>query len=940
MKYSQLFSKIALIFAFFSVGFFSFVKGQVVTPTPALPLPDDTVTIVFDATQGDGGLAGFTGDVYAHTGVITDKSTSATDWKDVAAPWGTTDPKVRMTRIAADRYQMKYHIRNFYGTNPADTIKRLAFVFRSGDGNVTGRDVGGTDIFVDVALPGWSVDFLNPPNGQTILTPGMSYNIIAGASRADTMRLFVGGTEVAKQEGTSISYNFTASATGTIELTARAEAGGQSREQSTSIFVRPMSPNVAALPAGVRNGINYIDDTTVTLVLYAPQKDHVFVIGEFNDWSVTDLNFMNKTPDGNRYWKTITGLMPGKEYAYQYLIDSELKVADYLAEKILDPWADPQIPEANYPNLKPYPSQITTGIASVFQTAKPQYQWQSSNFTPPKVTDLVIYELHVRDFSDDDSYQAVIDRLDYIENLGINALQLMPVMEFENNDSWGYNPSFMLAADKYYGTEEKLKELIDKCHQRGIAVILDIVLNHQFGQSPMVRMYWDDVNDQPAANSPWFNQVPTHDFNVGYDMNHESQATIDFTNRVVRHWIEEYRIDGYRFDLSKGFTQNNTLGDVGAWGRRDLNRIALWKNIADTIWSVDPDNYVILEHFADNDEERELANYGMMFWGNLNHNYNEATMGYHDNGKSNFSWISYRNRGWAVPTLVGYMESHDEERLMYKNLQFGARNTAIGYDIRTLETALARLELAGAFFYTIPGPKMIWQFGELGYEVEIDFNGRTGRKPVRWEYFENPNRQKLYKVWAALAKLRIEEPAFETQNFCLNVGGNMKTIHLDHSDMNVVVLGNFDTRALDIIPNFQQVGTWYEFFTGDSITIANTSDAINLQAGEYRLYTTKRLAQPDLTTGREELGGLPGFTAYPNPAQSSINIDLLIPEAGQLDVALYDFSGKKVAQIVKEQATQGYRQLEWQRPAHLAAGMYLLKVQAGERSDMRKLMVN
>ncbi|MEZ4686909.1 MAG: alpha-amylase family glycosyl hydrolase [Bacteroidia bacterium] len=737
-------------------------------------------------------------------------------------------------------YQIKYHIRNYYGVPQSDTIKRLAFVFRDGPGNTTGRDVGGTDIFVDVAAPGWSLNFLSPSNRQAILEPGNNLNIIAGASRADSMHLLVNGLKVASQSGKSISYLFTASATGTTELIARAFSNGQTKDESTSLYVKPASPPVAALPTGLRNGVNYINDTTVTLVLLAPQKDHVFVIGEFNDWAVTDLNFMNVTPDRNRYWQTITGLTPGKEYAYQYYINSELKVADYLCEKILDPWSDPWIPAANYPNLKAYPAEHTSDLVSVFQTARPEYQWQTTGFTPPKVTDLVVYELLVRDFSEEDNYQAVIDRLDYLEELGINALQLMPVMEFENNDSWGYNPSFMLAPDKYYGTPEKLKELIDKCHARGIAVILDIVLNHQFGQSPMVRMYWDFANNRPAANSPWFNPEAKHDFNVGYDMNHESQSTKDFVNRVVHHWIEEFHIDGYRFDLSKGFTQKNTLGNVGAWGQYDANRVALWKAIADTIWSIDPDSYVILEHFADNSEERELGNYGMLLWGNSNHNYNEATMGYHTD--SDFSWISYKNRGWATPNVMGYMESHDEERLMYKNLQFGNSNPGTGYNIKDLETALARMELAGTFFFTIPGPKMVWQFGELGYDVNIDFNGRIGRKPVRWEYFENPARQRLYKIWGALAKLRRAEPAFETQNFSLDVGGSMKRISLNHPDMNVTVLGNFDKSTGNITPNFQQVGTWYEYFSGDSISVANTTTPISLAAGEYRLYTTKRLS--------------------------------------------------------------------------------------------------
>ena len=105
---------------------------------------------------------------------------------------------------------------------------------------------------------------------------------------------------------------------------------------------------------------------------------------------------------------------------------------------------------------------------------------------------------------------------------------------------------------------------------------------------------------------------------------------------------------------------------------------------------------MILEHFAENSEEIAFSNANFLLWGNLNFNYNEATMGYHEDGKSDFSWISYKKRGWQDPHLVGYMESHDEERLMFKNLSFG--NTFGSYSVKNLNTALERISLAASFF--------------------------------------------------------------------------------------------------------------------------------------------------------------------------------------------------------------------------------------------------
>merc|ERR1711974_264125 len=98
----------------------------------------------------------------------------------------------------------------------------------------------------------------------------------------------------------------------------------------------------------------------------------------------------------------------------------------------------------------------------------------------------------VRDFDANRNYQDLIDRLDYFKNLNVNAIQIMPVMEYEGNESWGYNTSFHMALDKYYATENKFKEFIDICHQNGIAVILDVALNHAFGRNPMQRMWMND----------------------------------------------------------------------------------------------------------------------------------------------------------------------------------------------------------------------------------------------------------------------------------------------------------------------------------------------------------------------------------------------------------------------------------------------------------------
>ena len=324
------------------------------------------------------------------------------------------------------------------------------------------------------------------------------------------------------------------------------------------MFVVRPAVVTAALPAGAKDGITYLNGgTSVILNLTAPNKQFVYAIGEFNNWQTPTSSYMNKTPDGNRWWVQINGLTPGREYAYQYLVDGTLRVADPYCEKILDPNDDRFIPAVTYPNLKPYPTGQTTGIVSVLQTNQTPYVWTATSFQRPARTKMVAYELLLRDFIARHDYQTLRDTLNYLSRLGVNAISLMPINEFDGNDNWGYSPDFYFAPDKYYGTKLALKQFIDECHRRGIAVILDMVLNHSTGQSPMVQLY-QDASGNPAANNPWFNQTATHPYNVYNDLNHESTFTRYFSKQVMSFWLQEYHIDGYRFDLAGGFTSGQS----------------------------------------------------------------------------------------------------------------------------------------------------------------------------------------------------------------------------------------------------------------------------------------------------------------------------------------------------------------------------------------------
>ena len=921
------------------------------TWTPQFATDQDSITILFDATQGNAGLLNFTGDVYAHTGVVTNLSTSPTNWRYVKQPWGSTDPSVKMTRLTANTYKIRFKIRNYYGVPAAETIDSIAIILRNATGSLVGRGAGGTDMYIPVAVAGQLGVAITSPATNGFVNLNSTVNVAATCNQNAALSLFVNNVQVTTVNGNNISYALNANAYGKYRIKVIANTPTWSTSDSSWIVVRPPVTN-AALPSNARpNGVTYLPGGTSAIVaLHAPNKQFAYLIGDFNNWEPNPSEYMNFDASNNRWWIQLNGLTSGVEYAYQFMLDGGNTYADVYSHKILDPNNDPYISPSVYPNLKAYPSGRASGIVSVMQTNQPAYNWQVNNFVRPPKEKLVIYELLVRDFTASSSFQGVIDSLDYLKTLGVNCIEFMPIMEFEGNDSWGYNPSFHMALDKYYGTADKFKELIDKCHQNGMAVVLDIAMNHAFGQSPMVQMYFDGtVTDPcnssyvggPAANNPWLNSVPKHPYNVGYDFNHESLDTKQFLDDVNRYWLNEFRVDGYRFDLSKGFTQNSTC-NVGTWGNYDQSRVNILERMADQIWLNTPGAYVILEHLSDNSEETVLANYNMMLWSNMNNAFNEATMGY--NG--NLNGLSYQGRNWNSPNLIAYMESHDEERLVYKNSQFGSNIN--GYNTKSVPVAVERVAAAGAVYFCAPGPKMIWQFGELGYDISITQNGRTGRKPILWSYLNDFNRKNLRNKFAGFATLKKNYQVFSTNNYTLDYAGKGKIGIFRDPFMNAVVVANLDVNPLTLNVTMPNGGKWYNYFKRDSINVTSGNWGFNLAPGDFAIYTSRRLPAAPFTSSGVGTNDLlsTGFNVSisPNPFAENIQISYELSQAVNVNIAILDMNGKQVATLANNRQSAGKQTINWnatdENGGKVAAGTYLFRLSAdGMLQNMQKIVL-
>lgn len=920
--------------------------SQVIETDPVYPGVSDSVIVTFHLDQCDCPLEGHTGDIYAHTGVLTNESNSPSDWKYVIADWNINQEKAKLEKIADNTYilHIRPSISEYYNIPENESVEQLAFVFRNENGSQKTAD-----LFYNVYDEGLSLNFAKP-SADTVVQAGSVITIEVNSVRLntppiDSLLLYIDNVLVNTSYDSTILEYHTTESEGIHWIKVVADNPEFSVTDSIFYFIRD-ELTIADIPAGLGNGVNIIDDSTATLVLYAPNKNNVLLIGDFNQWELSNDYLMKQTPDSTSYWIRLNELSAAEEYGYQYLIDGSIRVADAYTQMILDPSNDAYIPEETYPDLKSYPQGKTTGIVSVFKTEQPTYEWQTGPFTPPAITDLVIYEMHVQNFTENGNIKSITDTLDYLEELGINAIELMPINEFEGNYSWGYNPSFYFALDKMYGTKNDFKAFVDACHSRGIAVIIDMVLNHSYSQSPLLTMYWNSNAAKPAADNPWYNE--NHNFvdntsaHWGFDFNHESEATQNLVDSINSFWMSEYRVDGFRFDFTKGFSNTLWYGSDNWASAYDSDRIEILTRMADEIWSRNENAFILFEHLADNSEETELADHGIMLWGNMNYNYNEATMGYNENNKSNLSWGVYTSRGWEEPHLVTYMESHDEERLMYKNITWGNSNET--YDITNPAIALQRIETAAAFFFTIPGPKMIWQWGELGYHYSInrcidgtiDEGCRLALKPVGWPLYNNPNNYRLYRVLSELIKLRIENDLFETTDFSIDVAATLKKIHLNSTGINATILGNFGLVKDDIVPAFQHTGTWYDYLSGESIEVTDVNAVITLPPGGYRVYTDVEFETPDIppvAIAYPSVEQNKGVSIYPNPATDEVTI--LTSLTGNMQFEMYHLSGQLVHKVLFY--TESYIPKRIHQTCN--PGIYIYRIITPESSIQGKLVI-
>ena len=570
---------------------------------------------------------------------------------------------------------------------------------------------------------------------------------------------------------------------------------------------------------------------------------HIFVVGDFNDWKVSNKYQMKQ--DGNYFWLEINGLTPQQEYAMQYVVvraDGTIKkISDLYSEKVLHK-DDQYEPKKVDPTLMSYPLQ-GDGYVTVIQTAKPKYQWSNAtlNFKRPNKNNLVIYETWVYDHTAERTIAGMMDRLFYYKDMGINAIELMPIQEFDGNLNWGYSPNHYFALDKAYGTPEQFKTFVDSCHALGIAVILDMVFNHATGLNPMNKLY--PYGDDLKYN-PWFNVKAPHGDNVYEDWNHDFEPAHQMFIRALQYWLTEYKVDGFRLDLSHGL--------CGAQPGTSVRNIKDYYEKG--VKAVEPDAYMILEHWGDNceNDRKALISAGMLCWDNTTEAYYQSAK-----GSTSSSFANANRDGY-----VTYCESHDEERAFFHAKQFGLA------DLKTNEKArIARVPLNMAFLTLLNGPQMFYHFAEFGFDYSKwqNANGKWGKddggnapygianvsnenykmqvkkRPEAWLAEDTWRTKTFHKVGQAIQlRTRLMPEVFEGNPTKVDITGG-RVVRTIQWGEHVFVAGNFsatETKSVTI-----PAGKWYNYYEQKEqteTTISLAPGALVILTGTPQILPTMR----------------------------------------------------------------------------------------------------
>ena len=523
---------------------------------------------------------------------------------------------------------------------------------------------------------------------------------------------------------------------------------------------KPKTVAEQVLPGAIDHG-----DGWVSFAIYAPDKKSVNVIGSFNDWDHEQTPLEQKQPG---YWMAAFQLDKGK-YEYQFLIDGELIICDPYAH-----WLAPGEKESDQPK-------------AVIEVGRQLYKWEHDDWMRPELHDMILYEMHIGDFTEEGTFAAAREKFDYLQELGISGIQLMPISESAPDDYWGYKPTFLMAPRRSYGSPDDFRRFVDSAHAHNIAVILDMVIAHTGHEHPFNKMY-------PYDKSPWYGQGLGEQNQFGLPtFSYLKDPANNFARDVEFHWLQAYHIDGFRYDYLAGIGSD----DDG----RGL------PNLMKKVCEIEPDAYFIGECIPEDPDlvnntglsavwhtrcrialqallfETDIEPYSWSRFAEAASAFNPSTQGYRD-----------------ATFMVNYAECHDDKRLM-----LGLKEAGFDED-----TAAKKHALAAAILMTIPGEPMLYHGQECGHATPKNLQ----QNKINWGSCDEGSGGFLLEQYKKMCRLRRSRSSIRSNNFNMAMVDEQKKCivyqrMLGEADI-VIVAANFSSQKQNVTIPLPQKGYWHE----------------------------------------------------------------------------------------------------------------------------------
>lgn len=695
------------------------------------------------------------------------------------------------------------------------------------------------------------------------------------------------------------------------------------------------------MPAYAKHGVtlpSVASGDSVTFRLRVTGKDYVLLriapLGQ--SLATAPPIVMRKNISSAGDWWMNVKLAPG---TYEYLYEIENR------KQIYDPWG-------RYNGQSG--SRFTIGSAGLTDD---DYAWKTQNYQRPPLNKLIIYELNVGEFgggyysrtsSQQGTFSDLMTLLPYLDSLGVNAIEVMPVNDYgavgRSGHSWGYDINSYFALEPGYGTPRDFKTLVDAAHARGIAIIVDAVFNHLNDTSPL----WQMQPDEDA--NPYFKRCndlrPNEDQLCFFkDMDHWTNETQELIYDVLKMWIDVYQVDGFRYDYTQGigWTLSDTTKGILEWANRIAREYSGIYQIAEHL----PESPALLYnsgltsgwHDSFRDEIFDEARFRNRSLSNIENLV--LDLGAYQGNDVPSSPNRYANRTEPVNATV----THDEQTLIYE------MNT---FQSVSLDEAIQRDKLYTTFMFTSLGMPMLWQGMEFSEPRGWLSDGlKLSYRPVQWSYLSTQRGKSHFEYYRWLIRQRRYNPAlFNGALRKLKQYNTEKVLVWGFDDAatnsKVMVLSNLSgaSQTVTNVP-WLATGAWYDIFdqtvytAGDTIVASFTTPAYTARVFSNRSNTS--LGIP----GSKELSEVPKQFSlhqnYPNPFNPSTTIKYEVPRESFVSLKIYGILGNEIATLEEGYKKQGYYSVQWngrnQAGREVASGIYLVRLQAGTFLEVKKMIL-